>query len=35
MEKGKKRKMNKKGVIVGWLFFCCYEFGGCFFGRRG
>lgn len=32
MERREKRKMNQKGVIVGWFFFCCYEFGR---GGRG
>lgn len=33
--KKRKEKMNKKGVIVGWVFFCCYEFGGCFLEGGG
>lgn len=35
MERREKRKMNKKGVIVGWFFFVVMNLGGVFWKEEG
>lgn len=35
MERREKRKMNKKGVIVGWFFFVIMNLGGVFWKEEG